>query len=90
MIKEDDVMTQFLIESAIKQKRGIKFINKLLDNALHRAIQARKVDMILWLFKKGANPAYNKYETLRWALENDEKELVKEVLKHINNDPEYK
>jgi predicted Ser/Thr protein kinase len=46
--------------------------------------------MILWLFKKGANPAYNKYETLRWALENDEKELVKEVLKHINNDPEYK
>jgi ankyrin repeat protein len=90
MGKEDDVMTQFLIESAIKQKRGIKFINKLLDNALHRAIQARKVNMILWLFNKGANPAYNKYETLRWALENDEKELVKEVLKHINNDPEYK
>jgi len=87
---KNDEMTRFLIESAMQQKKKPEFIQTMLNNALKRAMGAHKVNMILWLFKHGANPAYNKYQTLQWALVNDEKELVKVVLQHINNDPEYK
>lgn len=89
MQKNDDKMTRFLIESAMQQKRG-KFIQNMLNLSLTRAMKNNKVNMILWLFEKGADPAYNKYLTLRWALENNQDELVKFMLEKIQNDPKYK
>jgi hypothetical protein len=89
MSTKDDKMTQFLIESAMTQKRG-KFVKKMLDQALSRALSYHKVNMMQWLLDKGADPSLDKYKVLQWALENDETELVKEMLKYIQNDPKYK
>jgi len=88
MGKDNDKMTQFLIETAMQQKRG-KIVQKMLDMALKKALAHHKIEMILWLFDKGADPSLDKYAVLQWALANDETELVKEMLKHIQNDPKY-
>jgi hypothetical protein len=87
---EDDIKTlKLLALIGIKQRKS-KFVPIFTNNVLYWAAQGKNMEMVKFALDQGADPSYKNNFALQSALQHDNPELIKILIKHLQNNPKYK
>jgi len=87
--KDKTEALKLLAKAGILQRKP-KFVPIFKNNVLYWAAQHGNMELVKFALEEGADPSYKNNYALQAALEKDKTELIKILIKYLQNNPKYK